>query len=83
MKITRKEPATADRPTRRDLAAIEAEWPVIEAELDVLDVEITSLQTGDESSELTRRRLRRAQNHLTSVIANHARHSASAVDGVA
>jgi hypothetical protein len=48
-------------PTRSDLDAIEAEWPFIAAELAVLDAEIAALQCGEESSELTRRRLRRAQ----------------------
>lgn len=60
-------------PTRSELQAIEAEWPLIEAELAVVDAEIAALQTGDESSELNRRRLRRAQSQLTRQITAGAR----------
>jgi hypothetical protein len=62
MKITRE-------PTRRELRAIEAEWPLIAAELAVVEAECAALQTGEESSELDRRRLRRAQSRLTRRIA--------------
>lgn len=60
-------------PTARELQAIEAEWPLISAELAVLDAEITCLQTGEQSSELSRRRLRRAQAALSRQIAAQAR----------
>jgi len=61
--------AQLDRePTARELRAIEAEWPLIAAELAVLDAEITELVTGD-SSELTRRRVRRAKAQLSRRIA--------------
>jgi hypothetical protein len=63
-------------PTGRDLQAIEEEWPVIAAELAVLDAEIANLMTGEESSPLSRRRLRRAQARLTRLIAEGARWSA-------
>lgn len=55
----------AKEPTHRELRAIEAEWPLIAAELAVVDAEVSALQTGVESSELDRRRLRRAQARLT------------------
>jgi hypothetical protein len=60
-------------PTARELQNIEAEWPLIAAELAVVDAEIAMLQTGDESSELNRRRLRRAKAQLTRQIAAGAR----------
>jgi Family of unknown function (DUF6284) len=51
-------------PTRRELREIDLEWPLIAAELEVLDAEIAALHTGEESCELNRRRLRRAQARL-------------------
>jgi hypothetical protein len=50
-------------PTVADLAAIEAEWPLISAELDVLDAEITILSTKRPTA-LDWRRLRRAEAGL-------------------
>lgn len=44
-------------PSRRDLAAIEAEWPRIAADLALLDAEIRALRSVD---ELTMRRARRS-----------------------
>ena len=43
-------------PTAAELAAIEAEWPQIEADLCALDTEITALLVGDRASELARYR---------------------------
>jgi hypothetical protein len=57
----------ADEPTAADLAAIEQEWPVIEAELAQLDAEISALFTGGQASELDRRRVRRAQRRAMQV----------------
>jgi Family of unknown function (DUF6284) len=54
----------AVEPTARELRAIETEWPVIEADLFVLDAEISFLSTK-RPSELDWRRLRRAEAHLT------------------
>ncbi|MEV6367558.1 DUF6284 family protein [Micromonospora musae] len=50
-----------------DLAAIDAEWPLIAAELDVLDAEITMLYAEDRGgpSPLDWRRLRRAEAGVT------------------
>jgi hypothetical protein len=62
-----------NEPTGGELLAIEAEWPRIAAELAVLDAEIAAMQPGAESSELSRRRLRRAQAQLTRQIAADAR----------
>ncbi|MGA5312292.1 DUF6284 family protein [Micromonospora taraxaci] len=54
-------------PTAADLAAIDTEWPLIAAELDVLDAEITMLYAEDHGgpSPLDWRRLRRAEARVT------------------
>ncbi|MEU8182969.1 DUF6284 family protein [Micromonospora sp. NPDC049047] len=54
-------------PTVADLAAIDAEWPLIAAELDLLDAEITLLYAEDHGgpSRLDWRRLRRAEARVT------------------
>lgn len=49
-------------PTPEELAAIEAEWPVIAAELELLDVELELL--GRPASPLDARRLRRATRRV-------------------
>ncbi|SCF33891.1 DUF6284 family protein [Micromonospora mirobrigensis] len=58
-------PITAE-PAAEDLAAIEAEWPLIAAELDVLDAEITLLYAEDHGgpTALDWRRLRRAESRV-------------------
>jgi len=48
-----------NEPTAAELAAIEMQWPLIEAELALLDAEITALRPGG-LSPLDWRRLRRA-----------------------
>ncbi|MFJ6166274.1 DUF6284 family protein [Micromonospora orduensis] len=57
----------AAEPTAADLAAIDTEWPLIAAELDVLDAEITMLYAEDHGgpSPLDWRRLRRAEARVT------------------
>ncbi|MGN9912111.1 DUF6284 family protein [Phytohabitans sp. LJ34] len=58
-------PALAEAgPTVEDLAAIAAEWPLIEAELDLLDAEIRIITTDDNPSDLDWRRLRRAETRV-------------------
>ncbi len=59
----RKRLAPADEPTRAELAAIEAEWPRIAAEMDLLDAEIAMLYAADRGgpTPLDWRRLRRAE----------------------
>ncbi|MEH1125030.1 DUF6284 family protein [Micromonospora sp. CPCC 206061] len=47
-------------PTGDDLAAIEAEWPLIEAGIDLVDAE-ARMAAADHPSELDWRALRRAQ----------------------
>ncbi|WP_233625288.1 DUF6284 family protein [Actinoplanes sp. ATCC 53533] len=60
-----------DGPSAADLDAIEAEWPLIAAELDLLDAEITLIYAADHGGPTTldRRRLRRAQAAVTRVAA--------------
>ncbi|MEV0396863.1 DUF6284 family protein [Polymorphospora rubra] len=58
-------------PSINDLAAIEREWPLIEAELAVLDAEIALIYAADRGgpSPLDWRRLRRAEARVTRVAA--------------
>jgi hypothetical protein len=65
-----------EEPTTRELRAIEAEWPVIAAEIAVVDAEIAAARAGDEMTELGRRRVRRATARLARQIVADA-----AVDG--
>ena len=62
----------ATEPTAADLAAIETEWPLIAAELDVLDAEITMLYAEDHGGPtvLDWRRLRRAEARVTRAAAD-------------
>jgi hypothetical protein len=53
-----------DEPTAADLAAIEAEWPLIEAELSALDAQIRILTAAGGLSSLDWRRLRRAERRV-------------------
>ncbi|RBJ04498.1 hypothetical protein DRA43_13760 [Micromonospora provocatoris] len=64
-------PVTAE-PTAADLTAIDTEWPLIAAELDVLDAEITMLYAEDHGgpSPLDWRRLRRAEARVTRAAAD-------------
>lgn len=59
-KRTVRPPEWESGPTAADLAAIDAEWPVIAAELDALDAEIRALTYGSGLSEIEVRRARRA-----------------------
>ncbi|GLY33560.1 DUF6284 family protein [Kineosporia sp. NBRC 101731] len=52
-------------PSRRELRLIEAEWPLIAAEIAVVDAEIAMAVTGDEGSELARHRLDQAVTGAT------------------
>jgi hypothetical protein len=55
-------------PTRRDLAAIEAEWPLIEAEMAALDAQIRALLATESVDELAVRRVRRAGRRVLRVV---------------
>ncbi|BCJ65882.1 DUF6284 family protein [Polymorphospora rubra] len=56
-----------DEPTAADLDAIDQEWPVIAAELDLLDAEIALINAADHGgpTPLDWRRLRRAEHRVT------------------
>ncbi|MEO3781550.1 DUF6284 family protein [Micromonospora sp. B11E3] len=64
--------ADPDGPSVDDLAAIDAEWPLIAAELDLLDAEISMLYAEDRGgpTELDWRRLRRAEARVTRAAAD-------------
>ena len=55
------EQAIDQEPSPDDLAAIDAEWPLIAAEMDLVDAEIRVLTAEPHPSELDWRRLRRAE----------------------
>ncbi|AVT41788.1 DUF6284 family protein [Plantactinospora sp. BB1] len=59
-------------PTAADLAAIDHEWPLIAAELDVLDAEISMIYAEDHGgpTALDWRRLRRAEARVTRAAAD-------------
>ncbi|SNY58200.1 DUF6284 family protein [Paractinoplanes atraurantiacus] len=63
-------------PTDAELDAIEAEWPLIAAELDVLDAEIAMVNASHRGgpTALDWRRLRRAEAHVTRVAVEIAAH---------
>lgn len=58
-----------NKPSDAELAAIEREWPLIEAELAVVDAEIRLLTTPGGPSPLDWRRLRRADRQVLRVAA--------------
>jgi hypothetical protein len=60
-----------DGPTAADLAEIEAEWPLIAAELDLLDADINLIYADDHGGPtvLDWRRKRRAEAKVTRVAA--------------
>jgi hypothetical protein len=69
-------------PTDIELRTIEAEWPLIVAEMAVVDAEIAAARMGDGMTELGRRRIRRAETRLSQVIAARA-NPTQPLDGVA
>jgi hypothetical protein len=73
-------------PTAGDLAEIEDEWPLIAAEISVVEAEIAMLCAPDGASEMDWQRLRRARRAVLREAAAHAdrrRASASTVGQVA
>ena len=58
---------SGEEPTTAELAAIELEWPLIAAELDLLDAQISLINSGPEASVLDRRRVRRAERRVLEV----------------
>ncbi|MEU4291052.1 DUF6284 family protein [Kribbella sp. NPDC026596] len=54
-------------PSPAALAAIDSEWPLIAAELDLLDAQIAFINAGPYASVLDRRRVRRAERRVLEV----------------
>jgi hypothetical protein len=67
MNIIHLSPVDGDEPTSADLAAIEAEQPLMEAERDLLDGEIALITAGRNASALDIRRVRRAERRVLEV----------------
>ncbi|MEU4455435.1 DUF6284 family protein [Nocardioides sp. NPDC023903] len=65
---------TRDEPTGADLAAIEAEWPQIAAERDLVDAECRLL--ADPADALAKRAHRRAVSALLHLMVQQANHDA-------
>ena len=59
--ITELEPANEDGPSVEDLDAIEVEWPLIAAEVELTNAQIRILAAQPQPTVLDWRRLRRAQ----------------------
>lgn len=70
-------------PTADDLAAIEAEWPLIDAELAELDASIRVLMAEGGPSPLDWRRLRRAERRVLAARLHLAATDTDEVPGVA
>ncbi|WBB81283.1 DUF6284 family protein [Micromonospora sp. WMMD882] len=70
----RKHPVPTE-PTPADLGAIDAEWPLVAAELDLLDAEISLIYAEDHGgpSPLDWRRVRRAEARVTRAAATAVR----------
>jgi hypothetical protein len=56
--------ADSEGPSGAEMAEIEQEWPLIAAELDLLDAEISALTAAPAVSVLDRRRIRRAERRF-------------------
>ncbi|MET9310754.1 DUF6284 family protein [Kribbella sp. NPDC003505] len=56
-----------EEPSAADLAGIEQEWPLIAAELDLLDAQIAFINAGSNASALETRRIRRAARRVLEI----------------
>jgi len=54
----------SEEPTQEDLDRIEREWPLIEAEMELVKAEIRVLTAAGGPTSLDWRRLRRAENRV-------------------
>jgi hypothetical protein len=59
------DPLAQREPTAGDLAEIEREWPLIEAEMALLDAEIMCLSANGGASPMDWHRVRRAEARVT------------------
>jgi hypothetical protein len=64
MSIMHLSAVRGQEPSAADLAAIESEWPLIEAELDLLNAQIAFINAGPNASVLDSRRIRRAAHRV-------------------
>lgn len=67
MSIIHLSAVSGEEPSAAELAAIEQEWPLIAAELDLLDAQIAFINAGPNASALETRRVRRAERHVLEV----------------
>jgi hypothetical protein len=74
--------ANSEDPSAAELAEIEQEWPLIAAELNLLDAQIAYINAGPYASVLDRRRMRRAERCVLAVSRELAAEE-SATDGAA
>ncbi|WP_328990047.1 DUF6284 family protein [Kribbella sp. NBC_01245] len=72
-----------ENPSAAELVAIELEWPLIAAELDLLNAEIAILTAGPLMSVLDRRRIRRAEHRVLAARLELADHTDAGQDEVA
>ncbi|TDU89181.1 hypothetical protein EV138_2741 [Kribbella voronezhensis] len=74
---------SSEDPSPADLAAIEREWPLIAADLDLLNAEIACLIAGPNVSALDWRRIRRAERRVLTVGRELANDSETVNEGAA
>lgn len=67
MSIIHLSAVSSEEPSPADLAGIEREWPLIAAELDLLDAQIAFINAGPYASALETRRVRRAERRVLEV----------------
>jgi hypothetical protein len=67
MSIIHLSAVASQEPSAADLVGIEQEWPLIAAELDLLDAHIAFINAGPYASVLDRRRVRRAERRVLEV----------------
>lgn len=68
MNIIPLQATDSEGPTPAELAQIEHEWPLIAAELDLLDAHIRLINAGPSPSALDRRRVRRAERLVLAAV---------------
>ena len=80
----RTDPPAQPEPTAEDLAEIEREWPLIEAEMALLDAEIMCLSANGGPSPLDWHRVRRAEARVVrELLKLHAAQRTNSTSGVA
>jgi hypothetical protein len=67
MSIIHLSAVASQEPSAADLAGIEQEWPLIAAELDLLDAQIAFINAGPYASVLETRRIRRAERRVLEI----------------